>query len=965
MMVTGPDYTGFHHADDTALLVGLQKGVPGAPGFDGFYRFLTGHMSGQGHGVAGIEDDDWEATVSSTDHNEYLGFQSSLNTPGGFSSEGHTSTGYCSGCHGNFHVASKYADGIVECPPGSEETLCFDWQGHPVGMVLPSDGDLDFYRYTTYNPNVPLGRPDLSTFTGPSGEVRPGVDAINCLSCHRSHGTPGGSHLRWDPTDWDGCAQCHKTKKKWSQDYYLCDEIDDCNDCHTSHGKSLRYPDDEFGPTENDMLIWMRVEVKFSPIQITVPANTNDTYVQVAQGDIDVFEVGEIIEIRDLTNSQQLTITSVDAVAYQYHFSNDPLLSSYAVGSNLYHVDLKNCTFPITPESPYVSGPPNYNGICEVCHTETLYWRNDGSGAPHYDGPGERDQCLDCHEHTSEFLGEMPDDAVHNVHTQSLPRGPDPMECKECHEHGDTVAEMADAGGCDSCHSPGGIYNGVNDPVVGVKANYAGVYDADGKLKDGKAKWCATCHDWSATGQDLIDDFESYTDDSSLQSVWKGIRDARKATLEPYSDGEKIYTKINGISGQFLGAKILWDKNTLKKNAIIKRTFDPPIDLTGRDYFGFYLKIKHNKIKSVKVKLKKAGGGSCMASIKIKDSGLEKNVWRKVLLHRSDFDDATWGLVSQIKFVFVEKNPTASIGTFVYLDEIGCDLTGPNVVGDNTTWGHYVTGHKMPCEHCHDSSSQHIDYNWRVIFDRVQDPTADNPTKHRFYRDANVTRFYSDATKLDLQLPYTTYIGGQQGSFALCYWCHDESAITTSAKSQLAAQSLITNFRDEDTLALTDEHNMHYLHIVGSPPQVFYGTCALCHDAHGQTKPAMTRTQMEGFIYFDPVGCEIPDILTDSNTNDVPDWHDPDVNMGGARTRWGPRDGRNELCAQDQCHSIDMFDYQQVKHVAPPDPDCADGQHNNYENWSIYGSGYYKRDYSSAVLPDPGTCGEACHGTGP
>ncbi len=114
MMVTGPDYTGFHHADDTALVVGLQKGVPGAPGFDGFYRFLTGHMSGQGHGVAGMEDDDWEATVSYIDHNEYLGFQSSLNTPGGLSSEGHTSTGYCSGCHGNFHVASRYADGIVE-----------------------------------------------------------------------------------------------------------------------------------------------------------------------------------------------------------------------------------------------------------------------------------------------------------------------------------------------------------------------------------------------------------------------------------------------------------------------------------------------------------------------------------------------------------------------------------------------------------------------------------------------------------------------------------------------------------------------------------------------------------------------------------------------------------------------------------------------------------------------------------
>jgi hypothetical protein len=258
------------------------------------------------------------------------------------------------------------------------------------------------------------------------------------------------------------------------------------------------------------MLVWMRVETKFSPIQITAPANTNDTYVQVAQGDIAVFEVGEIIEIRDVSNSQQLTITSVDAVAYQYHFTGDPLLSGYAVGSNLYHVDLKNCTFPITPESPYVSGPPNYNGICEVCHTETLYWRNDGSGAPHYDGPGERDQCLDCHEHTSEFLGEMPDDAAHNTHTQGLPRGPDPMQCEECHQYGETVVEMADAEACDSCHSPGGAFDGVDDEnaVIGVKYNWPDVqpdvpasldsliYEADGTaLKLGKQDWCAGCHD--------------------------------------------------------------------------------------------------------------------------------------------------------------------------------------------------------------------------------------------------------------------------------------------------------------------------------------------------------------------------------------------------------------------------------------------------------------------------------------
>jgi len=53
---------------------------------------------------------------------------------------------------------------------------------------------------------------------------------------------------------------------------------------------------------------------------------------------------------------------------------------------------------------------------------------------------------------------------------------------------------------CDPCHSPGGAYDGVNDPVIGSKANWTGgtslVYSG-GNLVGGKEKWCAGCHDES------------------------------------------------------------------------------------------------------------------------------------------------------------------------------------------------------------------------------------------------------------------------------------------------------------------------------------------------------------------------------------------------------------------------------------------------------------------------------------
>ena len=47
----------------------------------GWYRFLSGHMSGSGQGVEGYEDGHWEAGQpnlargQANNHNEYIGFQ--------------------------------------------------------------------------------------------------------------------------------------------------------------------------------------------------------------------------------------------------------------------------------------------------------------------------------------------------------------------------------------------------------------------------------------------------------------------------------------------------------------------------------------------------------------------------------------------------------------------------------------------------------------------------------------------------------------------------------------------------------------------------------------------------------------------------------------------------------------------------------------------------------------------------
>lgn len=51
-------------------------------------------------------------------------------------------------------------------------------------------------------------------------------------------------------------------------------------------------------------------------------------------------------------------------------------------------------------ETDYIHGAPLYDGICEICHTHTEYYRNDGTGEEH--NPGS--DCISCHTHERGFM---------------------------------------------------------------------------------------------------------------------------------------------------------------------------------------------------------------------------------------------------------------------------------------------------------------------------------------------------------------------------------------------------------------------------------------------------------------------------------------------------------------------------------------------------------------------------------
>ncbi|MHB8810279.1 MAG: hypothetical protein ACYC9M_09730, partial [Desulfobulbaceae bacterium] len=187
----------------------------------------------------------------------------------------------------------------------------------------------------------------------------------------------------------------------------------------------------------------------------------------------------------------------------------------------------------------FADGDSTFNGICEVCHTNTTHHQNSSAGDHnHY----PKKNCIECHSHTNGFRhggggtngtgceqchGHDPGTKYdpdltapytagslisegrgsfqsHSTHTETDAddlKGPG-LYCNDCHDITNFPKfkdgqDLALTTVCDTCHSPGGSVNGVISTLgsVGAKDNWrSGVYSGYG-LQDGKEMWCAGCPD--------------------------------------------------------------------------------------------------------------------------------------------------------------------------------------------------------------------------------------------------------------------------------------------------------------------------------------------------------------------------------------------------------------------------------------------------------------------------------------
>ncbi|MDH4139890.1 MAG: hypothetical protein OEV43_04900, partial [Coriobacteriia bacterium] len=165
-----------------------------------------------------------------------------------------------------------------------------------------------------------------------------------------------------------------------------------------------------------------------------------------------------------------------------------------------------------TEETPVVCGlpllrlpsDPDEHGLVSTVECSTCHGATGHSPQGHGD-----DNCGDpaCHGATGS----------HAIHLNSAdPRGPGLLHCSDCHAAGDIPyfgngtdsdssghIELDEAADCDTCHSPGGDYDGMDPGLapsgamsVGARENWeSGVYETTSTLQAGKERWCAGCHD--------------------------------------------------------------------------------------------------------------------------------------------------------------------------------------------------------------------------------------------------------------------------------------------------------------------------------------------------------------------------------------------------------------------------------------------------------------------------------------
>ena len=346
---------------------------------------------------------------------------------------------------------------------------------------------------TDLQTNLPSD-PQMSLRTPLVGGV-PGTEQLICSTCHNQHNSAASNpYLRVSNEGDAMCKDCHSVRDVATYG------VDTANRGSHPVGVTYNAGDSRFNaaPVETQ-IVTGKVECSSCHGVHDIDINTgnfltNDGNLLRATNDINLcldchnYEVHNGMDCLD---------------CHEVHNSVDETFGNniYMIRDNIVTPNSGTKTVVFTAETgtnSFADGDSTYDGICEVCHTTTTHYRNDGS-APDQDhtsqGGQDGQNCIGCHEHGQAFQG---GDCIscHSIEQGSLPR---PQitgtggEFDQTSSHIGKLVENIIQADCQNCHYNGGTAHkdgsvSLVDPdntTVQYNPNYTEDLDV----------WCVKCHD--------------------------------------------------------------------------------------------------------------------------------------------------------------------------------------------------------------------------------------------------------------------------------------------------------------------------------------------------------------------------------------------------------------------------------------------------------------------------------------